>query len=181
MPNPFNSIPAAAVLLSALVLTGCGVSKSDYEALQAKNKGLEQQNQDLQQQVGRLQAAIKFVVNSDLLFAPGSWQMSADGQEIIAKMATQLAPTQRNKIIVNGYTDNAPVSVRLKKEGVTSNQVLSERRAQSVMEFLISRGVKPELVMARGHGEADPVAPNATAQGRAQNRRVELTLSSTGN
>jgi chemotaxis protein MotB len=173
--------PVLTLLVSVTALTGCGVSKSEYEALQTKNRGLEQQNQDLQQQVSRLQGAIKFVVNSDLLFAPGSWQMSPEGQEIIAKMATQLEPTQRNKIVVNGYTDDAPVSARLRKEGVTSNQVLSERRAQSVMEFLTSRGVKPELVMARGFGDASPVAPNTTSQGRAQNRRVELTLSGSGN
>ena len=44
------------------------------------------------------------------------------------------------------------------------------------MEYLISQGVKPDLVSAHGYGEASPVAPNTTAKGRAQNRRVELTL-----
>jgi outer membrane protein OmpA-like peptidoglycan-associated protein len=48
------------------------------------------------------------------------------------------------------------------------------------MQFLISQGVRPELVSAHGYGEADPVAPNNTAAGRAQNRRVELTLAPTG-
>ena len=44
------------------------------------------------------------------------------------------------------------------------------------MHYLISQGVKADLVSAHGYGEADPVAPNDTARGRAQNRRVELTL-----
>ena len=44
------------------------------------------------------------------------------------------------------------------------------------MQFLISQGIKPELISAVGHGETDPVASNDTARGRAQNRRVELTL-----
>jgi len=167
--------PAGLSLLAAVALAGC-VSKSEYEALQAKYQTSEQQNADLRQQVGRLQGAIKFVVNSDLLFPSGSWQMSAEGQEVIAKLASQLAPTQRNKIIVNGYTDNAPISARLRKEGVASNQVLSEKRAQAVMQFIISRGVRQDMIMAVGHGEANPIATNATAQGRAQNRRVELTL-----
>jgi chemotaxis protein MotB len=167
--------PAGLSLLAAVALAGC-VSKSEYEALQAKYQSSEQQNADLRQQVGRLQGAIKFVVNSDLLFPSGSWQMSSEGQEVIAKLAAQLAPTQRNKIVVNGYTDNAPISARLRKEGVPSNQVLSEKRAQAVMQFIISRGVRQDMIMAVGHGEADPVATNATPQGRAQNRRVELTL-----
>jgi chemotaxis protein MotB len=64
----------------------------------------------------------------------------------------------------------------LQRKGVTSNQDLSQKRAENVMEYLISQGVQPSLVSAVGHGEADPVAPNNTAKGRAKNRRVELTL-----
>ena len=52
-----------------------------------------------------------------------------------------------------------------------------QKRAETVMNFLISQGVKPAMLSARGFGEADPVASNNTAAGRAQNRRVELTLS----
>ena len=80
--------------------------------------------------------------------------------------------------MVNGYTDNAPIGPELQKQGVTTNQELSQKRAESVMQYLISQGVKQDLVSAVGHGEADPVAPNDTAQGRAQNRRVEITLAS---
>jgi chemotaxis protein MotB len=55
--------------------------------------------------------------------------------------------------------------------------VLSQKRADTVMQYLISQGVKPDMISARGFGEADPITSNATAEGRAQNRRVELTLS----
>jgi chemotaxis protein MotB len=127
-------------------------------------------------QVGRLQNAIKYTVNSDLLFRSGSWEMAPRGQELIAKLAPKLAPTQQQKIVVNGYTDNAPVSPALQRQGVPSNEVLSQKRAEAVMQYLISQGVKPDLISARGVGEADPIAPNTTAKGRAQNRRVELTL-----
>jgi chemotaxis protein MotB len=77
---------------------------------------------------------------------------------------------------VNGYTDNAPVGRALQRQGITSNEVLSQKRAEAVMEYLISHGVKPDMISARGLGEAEPVAANTTAQGRAQNRRVEVTL-----
>jgi chemotaxis protein MotB len=126
--------------------------------------------------VSRLQDAIRYTVNSDLLFRPGSWQMSKQGQDVIAKLAPRLAPFQQSKIVVNGYTDNAPIGQALQRQGVTSNEVLSQKRAEAVMQYLISQGVKPDMIAARGFGEADPIAANTTAEGRAQNRRVELTL-----
>ena len=95
---------------------------------------------------------------------------------ITAGFAAKLAPFQESKIVVNGYTDNAPIGPELKRQGITSNQELSQKRAETVMQFMVSQGVKPDLVAAQGFGDADPVAPNDTAQGRAQNRRVELTL-----
>ncbi|HTQ35179.1 MAG TPA: OmpA family protein [Stellaceae bacterium] len=178
----------AAILpvLALLPLTAC-VSQKEYDALQAQNQQLQSQNQQLQAQVGaahaqitRLQGAIKYTVNSDLLFQSGSWDMSPQGKQIIAKMASQLASTQQNALVVNGYTDDAPIGAALKKRGVTTNLELSQKRAEAVMQFLVSQGVKSELISAKGHGEADPVAPNTTPAGRAQNRRVEITLASQG-
>ncbi len=170
-------------LLSTTLLTGCVVWKSDYDALQAKNQQLQQQvtTQSTEiaadkETISRLQGAIKYTVDSDLLFAPGGWQMSASGKQVIAKMATKLAPGQQNKLLVAGYTDNAPVGPELQRQGITSNQVLSQKRAEDVMQFLISQGVKPNLVSVQGYGETSPVASNVTAKGRAKNRRVELSL-----
>jgi len=171
----YRPIALAGSLVASGLLTGC-VWKSDYEALQTQNRQLQQQVASQQAQISRLAGAIKYTVNSDLLFAPGSWQMSDQGKQIIAKMASQLAPTQQNKLVVNGYTDNAPIGAALQRQGVTSNEILSQKRAEAVMQFLISQGVRPELVAAHGYGEADPLAPNNTTAGRAQNRRVELTL-----
>ena len=131
-------------------------------------------------QIARLVGAIKYTVNSDLLFPSGGYQMSPQGKEIIARFASRLAPTQQNKLVVNGYTDNAPIGPALQREGITSNLILSQKRAENVMQFLISQGVKPDLVTAVGHGEADPIATNSTPAGRAQNRRVELTLAPPG-
>jgi outer membrane protein OmpA-like peptidoglycan-associated protein len=66
------------------------------------------------------------------------------------------------------------------QQGIENNQQLSLKRAQTVASFLISQGLNPNLVQTRGLGDADPVAPNDTPQGRAQNRRVELTLAGPG-
>jgi chemotaxis protein MotB len=186
--------------VASVLLSGC-VSKGKYEDLQGQYKQLEGQYRQLQQssaaqaqqsaaalaaakkeaaaekaQIGRFQEAVKFTLNSDLLFRPGSWEISPRGKDLIGKLAPKLAPYQQNKLVVNGYTDNAPIGPGLKREGVTSNEVLSQKRAEAVMQYLISEGVKPDMIAARGFGEANPVAPNNTAQGRARNRRVEVTV-----
>jgi chemotaxis protein MotB len=173
-------------LTASLFLSAC-VSQSRYDQLQAQYQQAQQQNAALSAQVAsdkaqicRLQGAIKYTVNSDLLFPSGGWEMSDRGKQIIANMATKLAPTQQNKILVSGYTDNAPIGPALQRQGITSNQDLSQKRAENVMEFLISQGVKPDLISAKGFGEADPVATNDTAKGRAQNRRVELSVPASG-
>jgi len=162
-------------LVAPFLLSAC-VSQSQYDAVVSQNQQLQQQLTATQAHVTRLQGAIKYTVNSDLLFPSGSWQMSADGKEIIAKMAKVLAPGQQDRLMVNGYTDNVPVSPELKRMGITSNDMLSQKRAENVMQYMISQGVKPDMVAAKGYGEADPVAPNNTAAGRAQNRRVEVTI-----
>jgi len=163
----------AGVVLSPVLVSGC-VWKSDYDALQTQYQQLQAQNQQLQAHVDRLQHAMAYTVNSDLLFKSGSWQMTDRGKDIIAKLSQKLAPTQQDKLMVSGYTDNAPVGASLKRQGIDSNQDLSQKRADAVMEFLISQGVKPDMVAAQGFGESDPVASNDTAKGRAQNRRVVL-------
>jgi chemotaxis protein MotB len=169
-------------LMASVTLSAC-VSQSSYDALQAQYQQVQQQNAALSNQVAadkaqicRLQGAIRYTVNSDLLFPSGGYQMSDRGKQIISGFAAKLAPTQQNKILVSGYTDNAPIGPALQRQGITSNEVLSQRRAEDVMAYLISQGVKPDLVSAQGFGDANPVAPNDTAQGRSQNRRVELSL-----
>ncbi len=173
-------------LMASVFLSAC-VSQSTYDQLQAQYQQAQQQNAALSAQVAadkaqicRLQGAIKYTVNSDLLFPSGGWQMSDRGKQIIAGMAAKLAPTLQNKILVSGYTDNKPVGPALERQGITSNQDLSQKRAENVMEFLISQGVKPELISAQGFGDTNPVASNDTAQGRSQNRRVELSVPASG-
>lgn len=173
-------------LIASVLLSAC-VSQSAYDQVQAQNQQLQQQNSALQAQVAadkaqicRLQGAIQYTVNSDLLFPSGGWQMSDRGKQIIANMAAKLAPSQQNKVLVSGYTDNKPVGPALARQGITSNQDLSQKRADDVMQFLISQGVKPELISAQGFGDANPVASNDTPQGRSQNRRVVLSVPASG-
>ena len=187
-----NRLAIACVTGAGLVLAlaGC-VSKQTYEESQQKNTELEQEYQQLNQQmsaelgskdmqISRLQNAIKLSINSQLLFPSGKWDMSESAKQSIAKVAAILAPHQKTKIVVNGYTDTTPIGPELRAQGVGSNQQLSLMRAQTVANYLISQGVHPNLVSAQGFGDADPVASNDTPEGRAQNRRVEITLVGSG-
>jgi chemotaxis protein MotB len=175
---------ATMTFIAMLLLAGC-VSQQKYNALdteyQQLNQTMSKEVAANQMQITRLQNAIKVTVNSELLFPSGGWQMSAEAQQSIGKIIPILAPNQKSKINVNGYTDNVPIGPGLMREGITSNLVLSQKRADNVMQFMISRGVNPSLVSAQGFGEKDPVASNDTSEGQAKNRRVELTVAGSGN
>lgn len=186
----------ASTLIGGAALTGC-VSQSSYDTLKAENTQLHnyiavqrnelaQNKSDLEQNeiklaesqgdTARLQGAIKYTVESDLLFESGSWEMSNEGKDVIAKIVSKLAPSQKNRLVVTGYTDNVPIGTELGEKGIESNQELSEKRAEAVKQFLIEQGMSPDLVIARGGGEDKPVAPNDAPYGRSKNRRVELSL-----
>jgi chemotaxis protein MotB len=111
-------------------------------------------------------------------FPSGGYQISPEGRQMLASYAQKLAGTQQAKVTATGYTDNAPIGPALAREGITSNEILSQKRADSVKQYLTSQGVGPDVVEARGMGTADPVASNDTPGGRAQNRRVDLTATS---
>jgi chemotaxis protein MotB len=174
---------ATMTFTATLLLAGC-VSQQKYDTLdteyQQLNQTMSAEVAANQMQITRLQNAIKVTVNSELLFPSGDWQMSAQAQQTIGKIVPILAPKQQTKVQVNGYTDNVPIGPELMRQGVTSNLVLSQKRADNVMQFMISRGVNPSMVSAKGFGDADPVASNDTPEGRAKNRRVELTLAGSG-
>jgi outer membrane protein OmpA-like peptidoglycan-associated protein len=120
--------------------------------------------------------SVLYTVNSDLAFQPGGWELSAAGKEEFAKIVHKLGPSQSRPLYVSGFTDSTPIGPELREHGVESNLQLSQMRAENVRLFLISQGLNPSLVLAKGFGDADPAASNATPEGRAKNRRVELSL-----
>jgi chemotaxis protein MotB len=179
------SFPQCATLtFTALLMLGGCVSQGKYDAMEAE---YQQLNQTMSAEVAanqlhitRLQNAIKVTLNNELMFPSGDWDMPVAAQQTLSKIVPILAPKQQAKLLVNGYTDNVPIGPGLMNQGITSNQLLSQKRADTVMQFLIAQGVNPNMVSAQGFGETNPVASNDTPQGRAQNRRVELMLAGSG-
>ena len=95
---------------------------------------------------------------------------------VLDKILPTLSKLQDTQIVVGGYTDNQPVGEGLKTKGVSNNLDLSAERAVSIANYLSSHGVKADLISAHGFGETNPVASNDTPEGRAKNRRVDITL-----
>ncbi|HEV2097683.1 MAG TPA: OmpA family protein [Stellaceae bacterium] len=171
---------ASVISIAALLLSAC-VSQSDYDALQAQNQQLETQNQQLQAQISGLQRQATFTEAGDLLFPPGGFELTPAGK---AELANNIAPKLRNlqnaKVVVYGYTDNTPVGPQLQRAGINDNLTLSSRRAGAVVTFLISQGVNPNIISAKGFGDTRPIASNDTPQGRARNRRIVITVQGPG-
>jgi chemotaxis protein MotB len=170
-----------AVSIIALTVTGCVVWESDYDKVVAENQRVTAENQQLKAQLAQSQAEQTFVEAGDLLFPPGGYLLSPAGQtELSNNIVPRLKGYQNVKIVVYGYTDNAPVGPQLQQQGVPDNLVLSTRRASSVVSYLVAQGINPNIISAKGFGETHPAATNATPQGRAANRRIEITVQGPG-
>lgn len=103
-----------------------------------------------------------------VLFASGKSDLLPGAQAKLDPVAEALSHEQDHKILIEGHTDS--------QGSDASNQALSERRAQTVRDYFASRGVPANQITATGLGESRPIANNATAEGRANNRRVEIVI-----
>lgn len=115
---------------------------------------------------------IEIELSSSLLFPSGDALPDNAAFDIIEKVAKILAPYE-NPVHVEGFTDNLPI----RTSQYPTNWELSAARAASIVRMLAMDGVNPGRLAAVGYGEFQPVADNATAEGRARNRRVVLVIS----
>ena len=99
-------------------------------------------------------------------FQSGSAAITPDSYGVLDKVVKSLMAYPEVRIEIRGYTDSVGSEA--------SNQKLSERRASSVREYLVNAGISPDRIVAMGFGESEPIAPNTTAAGRAENRRIEF-------
>lgn len=113
-------------------------------------------------------AAGDTVVLSGVNFDFDTARLTPNARTILDGVADALLAAPQNKVELGGHTDAIGADAY--------NLRLSERRAQSVMDYLVERGVEVERMSAVGHGESMPVADNQSEEGREQNRRVELTI-----
>jgi outer membrane protein OmpA-like peptidoglycan-associated protein len=105
---------------------------------------------------------------SGITFDVDRYDVKPQFQSTLNEVAQTLSQYNQTYIDVLGHTDSTGSDAY--------NQSLSERRAQSVANYLASRGVAPARMATRGFGESQPIADNGTEYGRAQNRRVEIKV-----
>jgi len=116
----------------------------------------------------RTEEGIVVNMKGDILFDTAKSTLKPAAVDQIGQVGAVLAKYQDDKIIVIGHTDNVGNDAY--------NQTLSENRAKAVKVQLITSGVPAENITVEGMGESSPAASNDTAEGRAQNRRVELKI-----
>ena len=123
-----------------------------------------------------LEDTLKVVFIDKILFDSGSVEINQKGQKILLVVADSIRANKDQNLLVEGHTDNTPLSPAL-KERFPSNWELSAARAAAVVRFIQKVGqLQPERLSARGYSYYRPVASNKTKEGRHQNRRIEIIL-----
>lgn len=118
---------------------------------------------------GALQASIDAAVKGRTVsFETGSAAITKAGQTVLKSLLKPLIAAGTQRVVVGGYTDNVGAA--------KSNLALSLARAHSVVTWLTKHGVPKSRLVAKGYGEASPIAPNTTEAGRRKNRRIEFTV-----
>jgi chemotaxis protein MotB len=174
--------------LCALPLASCVPPQTNYDQLQARYEETQAANHQLQSENATLQAQLSqqaqqnmYTVAADLLFAPGGFDVTLNGQAALNDIALKLRSLKNSRIVVYGYTDDQKIAgASLKKQGIGTNMDLSSKRADVVANYLRSHGVDPNILSAKGRGETHPVEPNNTQEGRARNRRIEIVVEGPG-
>ena len=140
-------------------------AQAEAEKAQLRAQLLNQLNSILQTR----DSARGLIVNmSDVLFDTGSYTLKPGAREKLAKISGIVLAHPGLSLQIEGHTDSVGSD--------EFNQQLSERRADSVRDFLAEQGVAPSTITAHGFGKTQPVASNDTAEGRQRNRRVELVV-----
>ena len=152
-----------AALIGAVVGGAAGVY------LDNKEKRLRQQMQGTGVDVSRNpDGSVSLVMPGSITFDTNKANIKPNFYSTLNKVAATLTEDNKSGILVTGFTDNTGND--------SINIPLSQQRAQSVASYLASQGVSTTRINAQGQGAANPIASNATAAGREQNRRVEISV-----
>jgi outer membrane protein OmpA-like peptidoglycan-associated protein len=118
-------------------------------------------------QIEKVKKGVKFTIRK-LLFDYDSSELTSDGKAVLDKIAAELHNLKNRDIHIAGFTDSTGSE--------TYNYQLSERRAKTVSDYLVGKGINANRLSYKGYGERNPVADNNTKDGRQLNRRVEITI-----
>lgn len=152
----------------------------ERDAVGERARSLEDEmRQDLESKdvtISKLQGKLTVTIVDRVMFDSGEAVLKPDGAAVIQKIADLLTSHPELNIHVVGHTDNVPI-----RSGIhgrfASNWELSASRALAAVHYLVEKaGIDPRRVGAVGYGEFRPIADNSTAEGRAKNRRIAITI-----
>ena len=134
---------------------------------------MDQQAADLQRdmqgvKVERVGEGIMLTMPAGILFESSKFNLTSTAESEIAKLSTVLKKYPDTDVLVTGHADASGVAAK--------NLTLSEQRAQSVVTYLSTQGVDAARMRSAGKGDVEPIADNATPEGRTVNRRVEVAI-----
>jgi len=166
-------------LISSLTNQVAGLQK-EKEQVSKTSKSLEEEMRSQLESkdvtISKLQGRLTVNIVDRVMFDSGEAVLKPDGEVVMRKIAQILQEHPQLSIHVVGHTDNVPIR-QTAQSRFASNWELSTARALAAVHFLTERaGVDPRRVGAVGYGEFRPVADNATAEGRAKNRRIAITI-----
>jgi chemotaxis protein MotB len=142
---------------------------AEYEKMAS---ALKRQIEDGRIELTELRGKMTVKMKDKILFSSGSAKIGKDGQEALRAIADVLAGVEGKVVRVEGHTDNVPLG----RGPFATNWELSTARALAVVRLLQDAGVDPARLAAAGYGEFQPIAANDTAEGRSENRRIEIVL-----
>ncbi len=147
--------------------------KSTYNSLV---ETMEKEIRSGEVKISQLKGKLTVNLVEKILFESGSAEIKPQGLEVLRRVGKVLKKMEDKSIRVEGHTDNIPISSRLKKT-FPSNWELSTARAVNVVHFLQDRiGIRGEKLSANGFSQFQPVSNNQSADGRAENRRIQIVL-----
>lgn len=151
---------------SALACGAIGAGVGAY--MDHQERQLRQSLANTQVEVNRVGDEIRLVMPESITFATGSYQLNNSAATSLNSVGSVLAQYTDTTISIVGHTDNTGSDA--------INEPLSRNRASAVANYLVSRNVAANRITTSGAGSRQPVASNNTAAGRAENRRVEITV-----
>jgi len=171
----------------ASLRTALEASRAQADRLQREKDSVARNQKSLEEEMRRtlaskditiseLQGKLTVNILDRILFDSGEATLKPEGHEVLFKIAEVLAQYPARQVHVIGHTDNVPIRASA-RDRFPSNWELSTARATAAVRFLVeSANVDPRRLGAVGYGEFHPLADNATAEGRAKNRRIAVVV-----
>lgn len=161
--------------MKKIVLFALLISVGSLTSCKSKKKSVDQKVPEVEEVVVvetvetvKTDEGLKLTFSADLLFPTDSYSLNDQEKESLDELANKLKKKNKNKIRIDGYTDSTG--------SVEYNNTLSEKRANSVKEYLEKQGIESSRMTTKGYGSSNPIADNKTAEGRKKNRRVEVII-----